>query len=171
MAAKRNVFVIGLDAFNHRQLQSINNADAYDFHGLIPFERIVSPRHYPMAELMDEAGRTLDGFDGSVDAIIAHWDFPVSMMLPLLRQRYGQPGPSLRSIIQAEHKYWNRLLQRDVVPGIIPRFAAFDPFGTDPLACVRDAGMDFPFWVKPVKAHSSHLGFHIHDAGEFGRAL
>ncbi len=171
MASKRNVFVVGLDAFNLHQLCTIRDAEAYAFHGLIPYERIVSPREYPMAELMDEAIRTLNAFEGGIDAIIAHWDFPVSMMVPLLRQRYAMPGPSLVGVVQTEHKYWNRLLQRDRVPEMVPRFAAFDPFGDDPAACVRDAGVDFPFWIKPVKAHSSYLGFHIHDAAEFERAL
>ncbi len=169
--SRRNVFVIGLDEINLRQLKTIRNGEQFAFHGLIDYEHIISPRRYPMEMLMDEAIRALDGFDGSVDAIIGHWDFPISMMLPLLRERYGMPGPTLRSIVQAEHKYWNRLLQRDVVPEMIRNFAAVDPFSDDPLGSICDAGMDFPFWIKPVKAHSSYLGFHIHDADEFERAI
>lgn len=170
-SSKRHIFVIGLDEANRRQLATVRGAEGYAFHGLIPFEKIVSPREYPMQELMDEAIATLDDFQDSIDAIIAHWDFPISMMLPLLRERYDLPGPSLRSVVQAEHKYWSRLTQRDTVPEVVRNFAAVDPFADDPIARVKSAGLDFPFWIKPVKAHSSYLGFHIHDQEEFDRAL
>jgi hypothetical protein len=30
---------------------------------------------------MDKAGRQLDAFEGSIDAIIGFWDFPVTMMV------------------------------------------------------------------------------------------
>ncbi|WP_228798297.1 ATP-grasp domain-containing protein [Nocardia cyriacigeorgica] len=49
-----------------------------------------------------------------------------------------------------------------------PLFAAFDPFDPDALASID---LPFPFWVKPIKAHSSQLGFEIADAEQFAAAV
>lgn len=54
------------------------------------------------------------------------------------------------------------------MPKLVPRFAAIDPFAEDPMVGVEIA---FPFWVKPVKAHSSHLGFKVRNGAEFARHL
>jgi biotin carboxylase len=53
--------------------------------------------------------------------------------------------------------------QREVVPDLVPKFCAVDPFADDPCAYID---IDYPFWIKPVKAHSSRLGFKIRNAAE-----
>src|SRR5690606_33766575 len=78
------------------------------------------------------------------------------------------PAPSLTSLLKCEHKYWSRLEQAASVPDHVPGFAAFDPFADD----VRDQiGLDFPFWVKPIKSHSSQLGFRIDDDDDLAHAI
>jgi biotin carboxylase len=54
------------------------------------------------------------------------------------------------------------------VPEHIPPFRAFDPFDDDAL---EKLGMDFPFWVKPVKSFSSYLGFRINGREDWERAI
>jgi hypothetical protein len=71
-------------------------------------------------------------------------------------------------VLKCEHKYWSRLQQVASVPDHVPRFSAFDPFAEDPL---DEIDLDYPFWVKPVKAHSSHLGFRIDDREQFEGAV
>jgi len=156
----RNVFVLGLDEFNKRELQSIHEAEACRFVGLLDYDEIVLPENgeFHFEALRRQAEEQLDGHGGSVDGIIAFWDFPSSAMAGVLRNARGLPGPSNEAIARSEHKYWSRIEQRAVVPELVPAFQAVDPFADDPAALIE---LDYPFWIKPVKAHSSRLGFLI----------
>lgn len=162
---RRNIFVLGLDDFNRYELQSIREAEYCNFHRLLDYTEIVKPisGSYDFEILRQKAEQQLAEFDGSIDGIVAFWDFPSSSMAGVLRNAHKLPGPSNEAIARCEHKYWSRLEQREVVPDLIPDFCAVDPFADDPLAQVT---IDFPFWIKPVKAHSSRLGFRIRNAAE-----
>lgn len=165
---KKNVFVIALDEFTNQLFGTIRQPDSYRYHSLIPPGKIISAANYCMPDLLDEARRKLQDFNGTVDAIVSYWDFPATLMLPALRQAAGLPTTTIESVLRCEHKFWSRAIQREVVPELIPRIAAFDPFAKDPLAQVD---LDFPFWIKPVKAHSSILGFCIESPADFYAAL
>ena len=164
-----NVFLLGLDAFNARELASIRGADGMRFHRLLTHEKVVRPRGVADFDaLLERAAAELDAFPGRVDAVASYWDFPSNAIAGVMRNARGLPGPTDAAICKCEHKIWSRIEQRAAVPAMVPGFAAFDPFAADPLAQI---GLDFPFWVKPVKAHSSHLGFRIRDRAAFERHL
>ena len=74
--------------------------------------------------LLERSRAELDAFDGSVDAIVTHWDFPTSVLGPVLATERGLPAPSLTSLLKCEHKYWSRLEQRRCVPEVVPGFVA-----------------------------------------------
>ncbi|MDT8444844.1 MAG: ATP-grasp domain-containing protein [Desulfuromonadales bacterium] len=160
----KNIFVVALGDFNRRLLQTIRNADDYRFHSLLPAAKMVAAPEYPMADLLDEAQREIKTFEGTVDAIVGYWDFPTTLMLPTLRQMAGLPTTSAESVLRCVHKYWSRILQREAAPDLIPRFVAFDPFADDPFSIID---LDFPYWIKPIKAHSSILGFRIERREDF----
>ncbi|MEJ2603840.1 MAG: D-alanine--D-alanine ligase [Gammaproteobacteria bacterium] len=161
----RNVFVLGLDDFNRHELRSISEAESCRFVGLLGYDEIVRPEsgEIPFEKLRRKAEEQLDRHGGSVDGIIAFWDFPSSAMAGVLRNARGLPGPSNEAIARCEHKYWSRLEQREVVPELVPAFCAVDPFADDPVSQLT---IEYPFWIKPVKAHSSRLGFRIHNESE-----
>ncbi|HKJ77313.1 MAG TPA: ATP-grasp domain-containing protein [Gammaproteobacteria bacterium] len=163
-----NVFVIGLDEFNLEQLKTIRNPDEYAFHGLIPYDEIVNPESYPLGKMLDDARKELKTFDGSIDAIIGHWDFPTTSLLPILRREFGLPSPTLESVLLCESKYWARIKQEEVCSESTPQFQGFDPFSDDPLATLE---LEYPFWIKPTVAYSSYLGFRIENAEQFEQAL
>jgi len=165
---KTNIFVVGLDPFNLKLLQSVRHADGYAFHGLLDYDEIAAASRFDMEALLGKARRILTAFPEPVDAIVGYWDFPTILMLPILRREFGLPGPTLESVLRCEHKYWARIEQAKVVPGEIPRFELVDPF--DEHAADK-LGLDFPFWIKPVKAHSSLLGFRIGNRAELEFAL
>ncbi|OBH18720.1 ATP-grasp domain-containing protein [Mycolicibacter sinensis] len=167
----KNVFVLGLSEQQRGELHTVRGADELRFHGLLDYDVLVGAEHYELGALLDEARAQLAGFDGTVDAIIAHWDFPTSVLGPVLAAEHDIPAPSLRSILTCEHKYWSRLTQRESVPECVPAFAAFDPFDDDALDALDAGDVAFPFWVKPVKSHSSQLGFEIHTRAQFAEAL
>jgi biotin carboxylase len=165
---KKNIFVVGLDPFNLRLLRSVRHADDYAFHGLLSYDEIAAARRFDMEALLDKARRTLRAFPGRVDAIVGYWDFPTILMMPILRREFGLRGPSLESVLRCEHKYWSRIEQAKVVPDEVPGFALVDPFDEK---AADNLGLAYPFWIKPVKAHSSLLGYRVRNRAELDHAL
>ena len=79
-----NVFVVGLDDHNAGILHRLPDAGRYRFHPLLSVDELLYRDTIPVPDLLEEAQRQLDSFDGRVDAIIGFWDFPVSTMVPTL---------------------------------------------------------------------------------------
>jgi hypothetical protein len=165
---KRNVFVIGLDAFNRKKLEKIPSARECCFHKLLDFEETQGARIFKVKKVLEEADRQLREFPGSIDAIVGFWDFPVSLMQPILAGRFGTRSPTLESVLKCEHKFWSRLEQKKVISEHIPRFTSFDPFDEDALEGID---LDYPFWIKPFKSYAGYLGFRIGRPGDFHRAV
>lgn len=168
MSNKANIFVFGLDPFHLEQARCVRGEEDYAFHALIPFERVVKPQEFDIPALIEEADRTLSEFQGSIDGLIAHWDFPSSTLQPIICRRHGLRSASLEAVLKCEHKYWARVVQREAIPDLTPAFAAINPFVDDPLAGVD---LDYPFWIKPIKGFSSTLGFRITCREDFDAAL
>jgi hypothetical protein len=157
----QNVFVVGLDDFHLRLFTTVRNAERYRFHILFSYDEIVRPpTAFSVAEALRLADSRIREFPGTVDAIVGFWDFPTSTLLPVLRYRAGLPTPSLESVLRLEHKFWARLEQRRVVPELVPAFTSVDPFARDAADRV---GLAYPYWLKPIRAHSSFLGFHVRN--------
>lgn len=163
----KSVYLLGWEPFNAGFLRRIERPDHYAFFTALTYEEVVEPP-YDIEALIDTAHRRIANTGRKPDAIVAYWDFPSSFLLPVLRAEYGLQGPSLEAVLRCEHKYWSRVLQAKALPGMVPRFQAFDPFDD---ASVAGIDLAFPFWVKPIKAHSSHLGFKIHNRRELRRAV
>ena len=165
---KRNVFVVGLDDAQRGELETITNARGLAFHQLLDPASVTHPEDHGFTPLLGRAREQLSAFAGSVDAIIAHWDFPTSVLVPILGAEYGMPAPSLESVLASEHKLMSRIAQSESVEESVPGFSGFDPFADDALEQIT---LDYPFWIKPVKSHSSQLGFKIASAEDFHAAL
>mgnify|MGYP006282505103 CR=1 FL=1 len=165
---KKNIFVVGLDDFNLRMIQSVKNAQNYEIHGLLDINLLIDSGKYRLVDMLELADEKLNAFHGSIDAIVGYTDFPVSIIVPILCERFHVPGPSLESVIKCEHKYWSRLEQRKVIPEHIPEFIEFDPFDSNPL---QQIPFDYPFWIKPIKSTGSQLGFRISNKKDFKRAI
>ncbi|ABV36552.1 conserved hypothetical protein [Shewanella sediminis HAW-EB3] len=159
----KNIFVFGADEFNLSLMRSLEAAREYCFHELYQYAEVKTGKELPVKALYEGALERLERYPGSVDAIVGYWDFPVSTMLPILCQSQGLPSPCFEAVLKCEHKYWSRLEQRRVVPEFIPDFCAVDPFKDD---YQQQITLDYPFWLKPVKAASSHLGFMVRNDSE-----
>ncbi len=165
---KTNIFLLGLDEFQRRELETIKDSEKCNFFNLLDVETLIFPEDYDLDALLDRAREELRRFEGQVDAIISHWDFPSSVIAPVLCEEYGLPTPSLEAVLKCEHKYWSRLEQQRSIPDYIPSFSGFNPFDDDALEQIE---LPYPFWIKPVKSHSSQLGFMIHDEQDFRDAI
>ncbi len=165
---KRNVFVIALEDKQTRAMQTLRERKDLEIHGLLDVSTAVESDNVSFNHLLSLANEQLTAYPGAVDAIIAQWDFPTSVIVPILCQQHHLPSPSITSVLKCEHKYWSRLEQQKVVPDVVPKFCGIDPFAEDPLSQVT---LDYPFWLKPVKAFSSHLGFKIESSLHFEQAI
>ncbi|WP_258934568.1 hypothetical protein [Nesterenkonia pannonica] len=102
----RNIFVLGLDDLNHRALQKLPGAEEYTFHQLLTFDEL-QDSSLTVTGLLEKAEDQLNGFDGTIDGIVAYWDFPATAMAPVLAQKQGLPSANLKGIATVEHKYWS----------------------------------------------------------------
>jgi hypothetical protein len=166
--AMKNIFVVGLDDLHLAQLRTLPRATEYIFHPLFTYAEVKQAQRFPVTRLIEEGTRLLLDFPGRVDAVVGYWDFPVSTVLPILRQAVGLPGPTLEAVLKCEHKLWSRTEQAAVVPEHVPPFCVVDPFAESPL---QQLTLPFPFWLKPVKSVLSHLGFRIDNAADFAAAI
>jgi biotin carboxylase len=162
---KLNVFVLGLDEANLETMGSLPHLADYHFHPLLSIEEL-QLGDIRVDQLLQKAREQLEAFDGSIDAIVGYWDFPVSSMVPILVKEYGLRGPSLESVVKCEHKYWSRLEQQKVTDAH-PRFGLVDLEG-DPKP---PDGVPYPFWMKPVKSFSSQLAFKVENEQQFKDAV
>ncbi len=161
-----NIFVIGLDDPNEAVLDRIPGASQYSFQKLLGLDALWAlDRNVPA--LLTAARDQLEAFEGSIDAIVGYWDFPICMMVPILCDEYGLPAASLRSVVACEHKYWSRLEQQKVITEI-PAFGLLDESGPVPRL---PENVQFPVWIKPVKSVSSEGAFYVPDAAALTRSL
>jgi biotin carboxylase len=164
----KTIVVVGLDDFNLRLMRDLPGADDYDFLPVLGYDEIVRPDRYDLPGLLRRAEARLRAHQAPIDAIVTFWDFPSSTIMPIMRAWFDLPGPSLEAVLKCEHKYWSRLEQAASVSEHVPGFAAVDPFADQPE---RQIDLAFPYWLKPVKAHSSHLGFKIRHDRDFRQAI
>ncbi len=162
-------FVVGLEPFNEALLNTIAPG-TFHFRELLSYREAVRPPSTKInfRELLDTASARLKAASEEVSGIIGYFDFPTSSLVPTLAHRHGLPGPTLEAVARCEHKYWARNLQREVIPDLLPRYCSVNPFADHPGAQIDLA---FPYWIKPVKAHSSYLGFRIDRPGDLDETI
>ena len=124
--------------------------------------------HFPFDELLELAWRRLQRSPVPVDGVATFLDFPATELVPLLAARAGVPGPSLEAVLRCDHKYWSRRVQATVAPEAVPAYRAFDPFHPE---SVERLDLPYPYWVKPLNAFRSHLGFRVAGPADLCRAL
>lgn len=160
----KHFFVLGLDPLRLSYLQQIAHAEQYEFHELLGFEELVVAKTFDYDAMLHRAQRQIDAFGHPIAGILGHWDFPTSALLPHLCQANGLRSATLEAVLKCEHKYWSRIEQKSVLPQWTPNFCAIDPFSAEPL---KQLSIGYPLWLKPIKAHSSFLGFRIESDEEF----
>jgi len=163
--SRLNVVVLGLDDNNMELLKRVPEVDRYEFHPLLSITDMQSDGDIRVDRILAAAESRIAAFDGDVHAIVGFWDFPVSTIVPVLCERFGLRGARLDAVLRCEHKYWSRLVQREVID-------EYPPFAVVDLDAPRLADeVGYPCWLKPVKSFSSKLAFEVTDADEFAAAV
>jgi hypothetical protein len=163
----KNIFVVAASD-RHRESLKTLEGDNLQIHSLLEKDDVVHVESLAIKDVLQRARRQLEEFPGEVDAILAHWDFPVTLMVPLLAHERGLRSPSLEAVLKCGHKYWSRKAQHDHIPKFTPRFCLVDP--TDSAAADK-IDLPYPYWLKPVKGFSSLLGFCIKSKEDLKEAL
>lgn len=151
-----HIFVLGLDDLGRTELATLPDAADFVFHGLMTLDELQSGT-IDLPALLDKAQRQLDNFDGTIDGIVGYWDFPISLMVPILCARYHLPSKNLDAAVKCEHKYWSRLEQQRFIDEY-PKFDLIDLH--DPKATLP-AHMSYPVWAKPIKSFSSEGAYRV----------
>jgi hypothetical protein len=162
----RVLAIVGLHRTYRSQLERLGEIDGFTPVPALSFEQVRHAASFDVATLLEAAERDLEGVD--VAGVTSYWDFPSSCIAAILAEERGLPTPGLRSVVLFEHKYWSRLVQRETAPEATPPFAALDVHTDGHL---DDPPLAYPFWLKPIKGYSSHLGFRIDGPDDLRHAL
>lgn len=163
------IFVVGSDDYNLDLIKRLPDAWRRRVISALTWDDVQPPSgRIDFDALYEQAKRSIDDHADAPDAIIGYLDFPVTSLVSLLIRDYGLIGAAPEAVARCEHKYWLRLAQAKVMPEQTPRFAAINPFQP---SRARKAAPPFPFWLKPVKGHSSALGFMVKDEEDLENAL
>jgi len=163
MDKKKKVFVVGLDEFNLSLIKQLPECKDCNIIPAVKFSEMRGVEDFSIPDLLKKTEERVKK-EGGIDAVVSYFDFPGSIMVPIIAQKYDLIGPDLESVMKCEHKYWSRTEQHKAIPGNIPEFKAFDPF--DEQAYDK---IDFkpPFWIKPIKSYHSFLAYKIKDKKHF----
>lgn len=97
--------------------------------------------------------RMVRKYGGRVQAVVSNNEQFGALAAALIAQRLGLPGTDPQSILLSQHKFYMRERLAAVMPEANPRYCTFPHTFRSPA----DVGIDFPFFVKPVKAAYSVL--------------
>lgn len=168
MAAKPQIFFVGLDEFNKTTLETLPQATEFDFRPALTLSEMRDDPDVDIPALIDLAAQRMAEAPGGPAGVASFFDFPGTIIAAALAERFDLPGPGLESLFKCEHKYWSRLEQQKVVPDFIPTFHAFNPFDDQAYGKI---GLFPPFWIKPVKSFRSYLAYAIRDARQFAEIM
>ncbi len=164
---KKQVFIIGLDEFNLGKIKKLPEAKECEFQSALDISEIRNVGKYDMKKLVNLCIERIDNH-GQIDAIASYFDFPGTVLIPVIAQKYNLPAPDKDSILKCEHKFWSRMEQQKAIPNHIPMFKAFDPFDDNAFDKLE---MIPPFWIKPTKSFRSILAYRISTEAYFYEVL
>ncbi len=167
MSEKRKVFIVGWDDFNLKLLKRLPEAGDCEFYPAVKFSEMRDQEGISISGLLKLADQRIEAA-GGIDAVVSYFDFPGTLLVPVIAEKYGLNGPSLESVLKCEHKYWSRLEQKKVIPLNIPHFKSFDPFDANAFDKI---GFTPPYWVKPAKSYHSYLAYQITDSEQFHQCM
>ena len=160
----KNILVLCPSAWDLEELQQPRLSGAYRFlfHGA----------EYRKPRLTFNAlrflSRTLSRFKTErIDGVIGTDDYLACALSAAAAGELGLPGPSPEAVLRCQHKYYTRLAERELFPDSTPRFELLHPTRQKE----EDLSLDFPFFVKPVKATFSIMAREVRSLDDLNRLV
>jgi biotin carboxylase len=99
-------------------------------------------------------------------AVVSNQEHFGALAAALLAERMGWPGTPVQAVLACQHKLYARQLLQQVCPEANCSFAALDARYGEPIAEQLPAGLQYPVFVKPVKAAFSVLARTVQNRAE-----
>lgn len=106
---------------------------------------------------------------GDIDGVLSTQDYIGNIFASLLAETFNLPGPSVKSVLTCQHKYYCRLAQKKLVPEATPKFGLINPYNID--KSISGLPFKFPFFVKPVKSCFSFGASRINSEEELKKNI
>lgn len=106
--------------------------------------------------------RMVAKYGGRVQAVVSNNEQFGALAAALIAQRLGLRGTDPRAILHAQHKFHMRKRLESVMPEANPSYSVFPYTFQSPA----DLGIEFPFFVKPIKAAYSVLARRVDNFSE-----
>ncbi len=119
-------------------------------------------------DVLDYVERTAREFGGRIDGVTSSSDYPGATVAAAIAAKLGLPGALPKACLEAAHKYYSRIAQRDAAPEATPEFALVDP--GRPCASVSNL-IGYPCFVKPVRGAFSMFSRRVDSAEDLERFL
>lgn len=103
----------------------------------------------------------------TIEGVVSTDDYPGCNYSSIIAYKLGLPGPSPASVLTCQHKYYCRVMQKQLVPEATPDFKLIDPSNFSDSTF----SMSFPIFVKPIKAHFSIYANKLSNLIELKNAL
>ena len=164
----RTILTVGVTDHDAHWLGRIQRPERFRYRSVGDFAEADNPELCRPRAFVRAAVAEARRLGERVHGVVAFDDYPASLLAVAIAERLRLPGPSLASVVACNNKAWSRLLQAAAVSEAVPRFQVIDPHGVHRPGGL---GLDFPFWLKPVKSSMSYLGFRVASFAEFERAV
>lgn len=103
MKRKQNLFVLGAEPFNMERLTHLPAAEYCDFHSGLDLADIRHIDEFDMEAIIEKSFAQIESAGVPVDGVVAYYDFPASTLVPIVAQRFGLRGPTVRSVMKCEN--------------------------------------------------------------------
>jgi biotin carboxylase len=142
---------------DHRELSLLKNGHAFLYHdyGTEALEALTAADRQGeilLADPVQEIETILEHCrDEHVQGVISTDDYPGTTLASVVANSLNLAGPTPRSNLICQHKFYSRLVQASAAPHATPEFHLLD-------VCAQGAWppeTDFPLFVKPVKSFFS----------------
>jgi len=162
---RRKILVLFPDEWDRSMTARGRAENDFHFEGFDLFRFPESARlfTFDVARFVDRLSRRYAG--AGLDAILTSDEQFGPVVASLLGERLGLPSTPLDAVLTSQHKYYARCAFERSLPECNPRFGLI---GRD-FRRTFDVPIEFPFYVKPVKAAFSVLARRVDSFAELER--
>lgn len=97
------------------------------------------------------------------DAIVSTLDYPGALWAAIMAEKFQLPGSSIAGVMAHQHKYYSRLLQKQIVPDATPQFWEYHN--------ADSVNATYPFFIKPCKSFLSLGSQQVNSPDQLESAL